>query len=449
MLGNSRLLGAVSTAVLMALALSGGHCLGGSLASRILPDHEYEETSPQDSVPQVVKPKEEATTSGLEADEIETGIKMLATLAAPLKAKNVSEQEIRKQLLSKSVDFVTAAVDKQSQDALDATEQRAAEDLVTEALKRQKKPASPPPPPLPAVNPIAVAVPPSTPPSPSRLEPYLAFIYQASVEDFKRLRQDASLDDAKRKDHLLGLIETRCAALLKIPGDDISKLEASDHALAKQVRDEVVAGKTGPELQKDSRISVDLIRELKTAINARSNELKLEGSIPGTDNHTKQLREYAESEAKTRAKITDDLTAKEKDQIDSLVTTPPMSPDFLKRIQAIATQDGGRTTEPLGSSKLTADVNSRILNLLRQINRALLPLNFDQNGRRAVMVEFLKKKFSDVATEAESLADQVLREQPGTSTTNVGTANVPMITYPMIMQPAYLYPQKHCLFCRP
>ena len=453
--------------LLLVIGLSANRCPGGALASSLVEARRGESAAAnlmlaladdQAPAPPVVPAATTAPSGQLSDQERETGLQVLTMFAAPMKAMKKPDDDIRKALATKAVDFLKAAIDLPDTANLTQDQQTLADSLVTGALARlAPSGGTVPTPPVPRLGPTEQpAATPATDAAPSRVLPTeVPIIYRFAQAGYTAFKADSSLDDTARKAQLRPLIATTFSSALDV--DAASKLNAAEHALgqADERRYAWSPGKAAGDLEKlDSRLTPDLISQLNQAIAAKDGELKLEGSTPGTPNHLRQLQEFGESEAKSRAKITDNLTSTETKQITALVNrtlTPDEIRDAFRKASLVAP---ATRPDPAGggSGKLTSDLRDRIVNLLRQINKALAPLGFDSNARKSVLTKFLGEKFANVATEAAPLIDQVIRDGPAT-TTNTNTNNQMQMPVATFVQPGgapvyYIVAPPHCFLGR-
>ena len=357
-------------------------------------------------------------SSTLHPSDRETILRALRLAAAPLKSQKKSEAEILAVLKQDGTRLLKGALDfDDPQSDFTAGQAKLLEDLVSDALT-QLKPAG-----APSAKPEVPATPATPPAAPaiavSHLRPTeVPIIFRVARTEFENLKKNASLDDKARAEKLQTLVETKFAQTLDLDGPD--KLSPDDRAEARQMAADVIAGKEAPALTAiDSRFTPSLVSELRDAIQSRARELVLEGATAGSENYLRQLREFGEAQAKSRGKLAD-LTPTESRQIGALVDRTRTPDEIRKRLEDAMAGAKDRK-DPTATGKLTAELRDRILNLLRQINKALAPLGFDADARKAVLSKFVLDRFADVATDANALIDQVLRDGP--STTSTGSSN--------------------------
>ena len=219
----------------------------------------------------------------------------------------------------------------------------------------------------------------------------------------------------------------------------------------------VSEGKPAPALEKpDTRLTVDAAKTLLEETKDKSKAIALEGSVPGTKNHHEQLVAFAQGRAKELAKISDDLKAPEKAQIENIVDQSEIPPSFK-----IPVKPGQQPGSEGQLGELSPDVRDKVSTWLKYIVNNVFPLipGLDANGRKTNLIKFLKDKKDMLGISesvAEALVEQFLKDNPSanqpttpttTTTTNVtGTMMVQQPTMggtPYILVP-YGY-GGHCL----
>jgi hypothetical protein len=363
------------------------------------------------------KPGTAASSDGLSPGEIDLILPILQRDLALLRQYPVLAEAQLADWLGAQAELVFRAIrNVAAETALTAAQRTLVDGLVKETIHPTRVPAPAVPDPESRPRPVVITTG-ALPGLPGRLRRQdVAVIYRLAQAELARLRQRMPQEPPEVEGRLNLFIEGQLATAAHIPGHDPGQLTAPEHALARSMTADVMAGRPASELtSQDSRLTAEVLKTLLADTRTRAQSLATAGGPAGPGNPRKPLVEFARQRAKELSGITGEWKPDELAEIDNIVDLS-LLPEALKvpRPEIPDSAPGPEAKTPT----LAPAFRDRLFHLLREICTKVFPLFGVQDAgvRRYNLVKFIEDNAQALGVDqadAEGLIGQFLAENPG------------------------------------